>query len=82
MESLDNLEPFQTIGKLSKQSGVNTDNLKTFQTIWKVYRQSGKFPHSLETYQTIWKLDGVGPMITDPPLISFTALSAKKKSDI
>ena len=27
----------------------------------------------------IFKLDGVGPLITDPPQINFTTLSEKKK---
>ena len=51
----DNLETFQTIWKLSRQSGTITGNRKNFQTIRKAYRKSGKFPDSLETYQTIWK---------------------------
>ena len=48
MEGLDNLETFQTIWKLSRQSENFPDNLEQIQAIGKLSRQSGKFIDNLE----------------------------------
>ena len=65
IESLDNLETFQTIWKLSRQSGTNTGNRITFPTIWKNYRLSVNFPDNMETFQIIWKFSRYSVNIPD-----------------
>ena len=36
---------------------------------------------TIKASPSIYKLDGVGPMITDPPPMSFTTLSEKKEEE-
>jgi len=52
------LESFQTVWKVSRQSGKFPDSLETFRTVWTVSGQSGKFLDSLESFQTVWKVSG------------------------
>ena len=65
------LESFQTLWKVSgqsgkfpdswkvsRQSGKFPDSLENFRTVWKVSGQSGKFPDSVESFWTVWKVSG------------------------
>ena len=57
-----NLESFQLIWKVSRQSEnfpnnvKGLDDLETFQTIWKVFRHSGTNTGNQKTLQKIWKV--------------------------
>ena len=70
---LDNMETFQTIWELSRQSGHFPDDLETFQTIGKLSRlsilsrQSGNFPDNTETFQTKQKLSRQNRNFPDNP---------------
>ena len=55
-DNLDSLESFQTVWKVSRQSGKFPDSLESFQTVWQVFSQPGKFPDSLESFQTFCKV--------------------------
>ena len=54
----DCLESFQTVWKVSKQSGNFLHCPETFHTVKKISRLSGNFPDQLGTFQTVWKLSG------------------------
>ena len=58
-ELLSKLQSFQTVRKVSGQSGKFPDCLKSFQTVRKFSRESGKFPDCLESFWTVWKVFGL-----------------------
>ena len=52
----DYLEIFQSVRKVSRQSGKFPVGLESYQIVWKFSWQCGKFPDSVESFRTVWKL--------------------------
>ena len=53
------LECFQTVWKVSGQTGKFPEDLESFRTAWKVYGQSGRFPTNLETPEVCYNMDKI-----------------------
>ena len=67
LKFLDCLETWQTVWKLSGQSGHFPDCLETFRTVQKLSRQSGNFPDCLGTFRTARKLSRLSGKFPDSP---------------
>ena len=53
------LESFQTVWKVSGQTGKFLDDLESTRTAWKVFGQSGRFPTNLETPEVCYSTDKI-----------------------
>ena len=52
------MESFQTVWKVSEQSGKFPDSLESFRTVWNFFGQSGRFLTNLKSFWTAWKVSG------------------------